>query len=134
MIHRFSEARATGAASVTLWGDGTPTRDFLHVEDAARAFRLALERHDASEAINIGSGEELSINDLATLVAETVGFRGAVLWDKSYPNGQPRRVLDTTMAAERLGFVASVPLRSGIAQMASWYEEARTFEASHRHL
>jgi GDP-L-fucose synthase len=121
MIRKFAEARAAGAPSVTLWGDGSPTREFLYVEDAARAFRLALERCDHPYPINIGSGEEVSVKDLASLVAESVGYRGDVLWDTARPNGQPRRCLDTTRARELLGFEVEVSLPRGIAITVDWY-------------
>ena len=121
MIRRFTEARAAAAPSVTLWGDGSPTREFLYVEDAARAFRLALERYDGPDPINLGSGEEIAIKDLAGLVAEATGYQGEVVWDRSKPNGQPRRCLDTTRARALLGFEAEVPLREGVARTVAWF-------------
>ena len=121
MIRKFAEAERNGAAEVELWGDGSPTREFLYVADAARAFRLALERYDGPEPINLGSGQELSIADLAALVAEATGYGGQVVWDPTRPNGQPRRGLDTTRARELLGFEAEVGLREGVARTVSWY-------------
>jgi GDP-L-fucose synthase len=121
MIRKFAEARDTGAPTVTLWGDGSPTREFLYVADAARAFRLALERYDGAEPINVGSGEEISIADLAELIAGTVGYRGERLWDTSRPGGQPRRQLDTSRARDLLGFRASTSLREGIERTVAWY-------------
>jgi GDP-L-fucose synthase len=121
MIRRFAAAKAAGDGSVTLWGDGSPTREFLYVEDAARGFRLALERCQEPEPINLGSGQEISIKDLAALVAEVTGYQGEILWDPSQPNGQPRRCLDTTRARERLGFRAEVGLPEGIARTVAWY-------------
>jgi GDP-L-fucose synthase len=121
MIRKFTEVRATGATAVTLWGDGSPTREFLYVEDAARAFRLALERYDGAEPINVGSGEEISIKDLAGVVAEAAGYRGEVLWDRSKPNGQPRRCLDTGRARELLGFQSEVELLEGVARTTAWF-------------
>jgi GDP-L-fucose synthase len=121
MIRKFVEARRTGSPEVELWGDGSPTREFLYVADAARAFRLALERYDGPEPINLGSGQELSIADLAALVAEATGYGGRVVWDPTRPNGQPRRGLDTTRARQLLGFEAEVGLREGVARMVSWY-------------
>jgi GDP-L-fucose synthase len=115
MIRRFAEASTAGTPSVALWGDGSPTREFLYVEDAARAFRLALECYDSSEPINLGSGEEISIKDLAALIAQATGYQGAMLWDPSRPNGQPRRCLDTERARELLGFKAEVGLAEGVA-------------------
>ena len=89
-----------------LWGDGTPTREFLYVEDCAEGIALAAERYDGADPVNLGSGEEISIRDLAALVAELTGFEGRIVWDASKPNGQPRRLLDTTKAAELFGFRA----------------------------
>lgn len=122
MIRRFSEARSTGAACVTLWGDGSPTREFLHVGDAARACRMALEAYDGADPINIGSGREISIGDLARLAAGVVGFEGSVAWDVTRPNGQLRRMLDTSRAREMFGFEAQVDLETGIAETARWFE------------
>jgi GDP-L-fucose synthase len=125
MIRRFVEASDVGAPQVELWGDGSPTREFLYVEDAAHAFRLALERYDASEPINVGSGEEISIKDLAALVAEATGYQGEVVWDTTKPNGQPRRCLDTNRARQLLGFEASVGLNQGVVRTGSWFARQR---------
>jgi GDP-L-fucose synthase len=121
MVRKFTEARDRGEPRVVLWGDGSPTREFLHVRDAARAFRLALERYDGPDPVNLGSGEEIAIRDLAALVAGATGYRGEVVWDTSKPNGQPRRRLATDRARAWLGFEASVPLGEGIAELAAWY-------------
>jgi GDP-L-fucose synthase len=126
MIRKFLEARDRGQPQVTLWGDGTPTREFLHVRDAARAFRLALERYDDGEPVNLGSGEEIAIRDLAVLIARATGYDGEIVWDTGKPNGQPRRRLATGRARERLGFQAEVPLREGIAEVVAWYQRAAT--------
>jgi GDP-L-fucose synthase len=125
MIRKFVEARERGEPEVVLWGDGSPTREFLHVADAARAFRLAMERYDGPEPINLGSGEEVSIRDLAQTIAQAAGYHGALRWDRSRPNGQPRRRLDTSRAAQRLGFKARIPLGQGIEDTVRWYERAR---------
>jgi GDP-L-fucose synthase len=125
MIRKFIAARDHGQQRVVLWGDGSPTREFLHVRDAARAFRLALERYDGGEPVNLGSGEEITIRDLAALIARTTGYRGEVVWDPSRPNGQPRRRLATTRAREWLGFQATVTLEQGIAEVADWYGRGR---------
>jgi GDP-L-fucose synthase len=122
MIRKFVEARDRGEPRVTMWGDGSPTREFLHVRDAARAFRLALERYDDGEPVNLGSGEEIAIRDLAALVARAIGYDGEVVWDPTRPNGQPRRRLATARAREWLGFEATVPLQQGIAEVAAWYQ------------
>lgn len=126
IIRKFAEARKDGAPGVELWGDGSPTREFLYVEDAARGFRLALERFDGPEPINLGSGEEISMKELATLVADATEFHGAILWDPTRPNGQPRRRLDTTRAYELLRFTPEIRLEEGIARTVQWYA------ASHR--
>jgi GDP-L-fucose synthase len=106
---------------VTLWGDGTPTREFLYVEDAARGIADAGERYDGRDPVNIGSGEEISIRDLAELVAELTGFDGEIEWDATKPNGQPRRQLDVSRAREQFGFEATTPLREGLARTIAWY-------------
>lgn len=125
MIRKFIAARENGQQRVVLWGDGSPTREFLHVRDAARAFRLALDRYDGGEPVNLGSGEEITIRDLAALIARTTGYRGEVVWDPSRPNGQPRRRLATARAREWLGFEASITLEQGIAEVAQWYGRGR---------
>jgi GDP-L-fucose synthase len=124
MIRRFVEARNSNLPLVTLWGDGSPTREFLYAKDAARAFRLALERYEEPEPINIGSGEEISIRDLALIVAETTGYEGSIQWNSAKPNGQPRRCLSTDKATEAIAFRARVPLRQGIRETVDWYTHA----------
>jgi GDP-L-fucose synthase len=114
---------------VVLWGDGSPTREFLYVEDAAEALVLAAERYDDAEPVNIGSGQEISVRDLAELVAEILGFDGEIEWDTSKPNGQPRRQLDVTRAREQFGFEATTPLREGIAKTVAWYRAAQPLHA-----
>jgi GDP-L-fucose synthase len=113
-----------GEGEVVLWGDGSPTREFLYVEDAAEGIWLAAQRYDAPEPVNIGSGEEISIADLATLVADVTGFEGEIVWDTSMPNGQPRRSLDTTRARQLFGFEARTPLREGLERTVAWYRSA----------
>src|SRR5262245_37525934 len=98
MIRKFSGAKKRGEERVVLWGDGSPTREFLYVEDAAEAIALATERYDGSEPVNLGSGSEISIAELAKIIASEVGFQGEIIWDRSKPNGQPRRCLDVTRA------------------------------------
>jgi GDP-L-fucose synthase len=124
MVRKFAEARDRGEPRVVLWGDGSPTREFLHVRDAARAFRLALERYDGPEPVNLGSGEEIAIGELAALVARATGYRGEVVWDTARPNGQPRRRLATDRARALLGFEAAVALREGIAELVAWYDRS----------
>jgi GDP-L-fucose synthase len=108
---------------IVLWGDGTPTREFLYVDDAVEGLVLAAERYDGAEPVNLGTGAEISIRELAELVAEVTGFDGRVTWDTSMPNGQPRRSLDASRAAELFGFRARTALRDGLAQTVAWYRE-----------
>jgi GDP-L-fucose synthase len=108
---------------VVLWGDGSPTREFLYVEDCAHGLVLAGERYDGAEPVNLGSGKEISIRELAELVAELTGFDGEIVWDASMPNGQPRRSLDTTRARELFGFEAHTSLRAGLERTIAWYRE-----------
>lgn len=123
MIRKFVSARAEGLTSVTLWGDGSPTREFIYAADAAEGMVLAAERYDTSEPVNLGSGDEISIKDLATLVARETGYTGELVWDTSQPNGQPRRRLDVTRARERFGFTAGTSLAEGLRTTVTWYLE-----------
>lgn len=124
MLRKFHEAKARGDRQVTLWGDGSPTREFFYVEDCARGVVLAAERYDASDPVNLGSSEEISIRDLAETVRSLVGYEGEVVWDTSKPNGQPRRKLDVSRARDRFGFEAEVFLREGLARTYAWFEES----------
>jgi GDP-L-fucose synthase len=126
MIRKFLSARDAGNTEVTLWGDGSPTREFIYADDAAEGMILAAEKYDSSEPVNLGSGDEISIKDLATQIAAAVGFTGSLLWDTSQPNGQPRRRLDVTRAKERFGFSAHTSLRDGLAKTVAWYLEHRS--------
>jgi GDP-L-fucose synthase len=110
-----------GEDEVVLWGDGSPTREFLYVEDCVEGLVLAAERYDEPEPVNLGTGQEISIRELADLVAEVTRFGGRINWDTSMPNGQPRRSLDTTRARELFGFEARTPLRDGIERTVDWY-------------
>ncbi|HEY2901087.1 MAG TPA: GDP-L-fucose synthase [Polyangia bacterium] len=125
MIRKFVSARAAGQPEVGLWGDGTPTREFLYVEDAADGILLAAERYDSSDPVNLGSGEEISIRDLATLIARATGFEGKFIWDTSKPNGQPRRRLDVSRAKARFGFEARTPFSVGIPKTVAFYQDHR---------
>ncbi|HYZ79046.1 MAG TPA: GDP-L-fucose synthase [Gaiellaceae bacterium] len=109
---------------ILLWGDGSPTREFLYVDDCVEALVLAAERYDGPEPVNLGSGEEISIRDLAELVAELTGFEGTITWDTSKPNGYPRRKLDTSRAEDLFGFRAQTALREGLSRTVSWYRTA----------
>jgi GDP-L-fucose synthase len=108
---------------VVLWGDGSPTREFLYVEDCVDGFVAAAERYDGPEPVNLGSGAEISIRELAELVAELVGFEGRIDWDTSMPNGQPRRSLDASRARDLFGWEARTPLREGLERTIAWYRE-----------
>jgi GDP-L-fucose synthase len=123
MIRKFSEAVARGQDQVTLWGDGTPTREFLYVQDAARGFVMAAERYDQPDPVNLGAGFEISMRQLAQKIAALLGYKGKMLWDTSKPNGQPRRMLDTSRARERFGFEAEVSLDEGLTRTVKWYRE-----------
>lgn len=125
MIRKFVEAKEGRAPNVTLWGDGCPTREFVHVRDAARAFRLALENYDSGDPVNIGSGDEISIHDLAKIVAKQVGYDGEFVWDLTKPNGQPRRKLATDRAKDAFGFSTEIDFSEGIEETVAWYLEAR---------
>jgi GDP-L-fucose synthase len=130
LIRKMLEARERGEGEIVLWGDGSSTRDSLYVEDCAEALRLAAQRYDGAEPVNLGTGEEPSIRDLAELVADETGFEGEIVWDTSKPNGQPRRRLDTTRAETLFGFRARTPLREGIARTVAWYRaSAPTYAA-----
>jgi GDP-L-fucose synthase len=122
LIRKCLEAAESRAREVVVWGSGTPTREFLYVDDAAAAIVAATERYDEPEPVNLGAGFEISIRDLANLVAELCGFTGAVVFDPSKPDGQPRRCLDTTRAYERFGFRASTDFREGLRRTIEWYK------------
>jgi GDP-L-fucose synthase len=113
------------ADEVVLWGDGTPTREFLYVDDCVEGFLLAAERYDGPEPVNLGAGREISIRELAELVAELTGYAGEIRWDTSMPNGQPRRSIDPTRAKELFGFEAKTPLREGLERTIAWYSHSR---------
>ena len=123
LIRKCVEAKECGRQEIELWGDGSSTREFLYVEDAAEGIVLATERYDESEPVNLGSGEEISIRNLVTMVAAEVGFQGAVRWDLTKPNGQPRRSLDTSRAKKAFGFESRTQLQEGIAKTVAWYLE-----------
>ena len=108
---------------IVLWGDGSPTREFLYVDDLVEGLVLVAERYDGDEPVNLGTGAEISIRELAELVADVTGFSGEIVWDTSMPNGQPRRRLDTSRAKELFGFEARTPLREGLERTVAWYRE-----------
>jgi len=121
MIRKCVEAREAGRREIVLWGDGSPTREFLYVEDAAEGIVLASEHYDGEQPVNLGSGNEISIRNLAELIAGEIGFTGKITWDTTKPNGQPRRCLDVSRAKERFGFEAGTSLRDGLRKTISWY-------------
>jgi GDP-L-fucose synthase len=121
------EAVEEGASRIEVWGDGTPTREFLYVEDAVEGILLASERYSSSEPVNLGSGEEISIADLTRKIAAIAGFRGRIEWDNSKPNGQPRRKLDTRRAQARFGFRSSTTFDAGLKRTVDWYVRTRRF-------
>jgi GDP-L-fucose synthase len=123
LIRKFIEAGERGERQVTLWGDGSPTREFLYVEDAAEGILLAAERYNRAEPVNLGSGMEISIKELAELVARLTGYQGEFVWDTSKPNGQPRRALDVSRAEQYFGFRAKMPFDEGLRRTIEWYRE-----------
>ncbi len=122
----------SSSEAVVLWGDGSPTREFLYVDDAVEGLALAAERYDGAEPVNLGTGSEISIRELAELIAELTGFAGEISWDTSQPNGQPRRSLDTSRARELFGFEARTPLREGLERTIAWYRAAAPQASSAR--
>ena len=125
LIRKCLDAQRAGEDTVVVWGDGTPTREFLFAEDAAEGILLAAERYDSAEPVNLGSGEEISILDLAREIARLVGFEGGIVWDTTRPNGQPRRALDVTRAREEFGFAAKTSLEDGLRRTVDWYRTTR---------
>jgi GDP-L-fucose synthase len=122
LIRRFHEAKVTGAPSVTLWGTGTPRRELLHVDDLARACLVLLEQYDDPEPVNVGTGTDVTIAELAALVASVVGYAGSIEWDPTRPDGTPRKLLDTSRVQE-LGWSAEIALEPGIRSTYAWYLE-----------
>ncbi len=123
MIRKVDAAMKAGRGEVVLWGDGSPTREFLYVEDAAEGILAACERYDSSEPVNLGCGREIRINDLAELIGGLMGFTGRFIYDTSKPNGQPRRALDVSRARDRLGWVARTPFEEGLRRTIAWWRE-----------
>lgn len=122
VIKKCSDARDNGKKSITVWGTGKPTREFLHVDDAARGIIMAAEKYDKTEPVNLGAGFEISIKDLVTLIARLAKFKGKIVWNKSKPDGQPRRCLDTSRARKDFGFEAKIKLEEGLKETVQWYE------------
>jgi GDP-L-fucose synthase len=125
LIRRFLEAAAAGTPEIVVWGDGAATREFLYVDDAARGILLAAERYDEAAPVNLGAGFEISIRELATLLAELTGYRGRLVFDASKPSGQRRRSADVSRARQAFGFEAEVGFREGLARTIDWYRRTR---------
>ena len=128
LIRKCLEAKARGDKEMTAWGDGSPTREFLYVEDAAEGILLAAERHNNSEPVNLGSSFEISIRDLLQTIARLTGFQGRIIWDTTKPNGQPRRKLDVSRAQEAFGFTSQTSFEDGLRQTIAWYEKEQVKE------
>jgi GDP-L-fucose synthase len=126
LIRKMLEARD----EVVLWGDGSPSREFLYVDDCVDGFVLAAERYDGAEPVNLGTGVETTIRELAETVADVTGFEGEIVWDASMPNGQPRRSLDASRADELFGFRARTSLREGLERTVSWYRQTAPAHAA----
>jgi len=126
LIRKALEAKDSGAASLSLWGDGSPTREFLYVEDAADGIVTAAEKYSGAEPVNLGSGHELSIRDLAMMIARLTGYPGDLVWETDKPNGQPRRALDVTRAQKYFGWQAKMPFEEGIRRTIAWFQEHRS--------
>ena len=125
LIRKCAEAQQNGKPEIVLWGDGTPTREFLYVEDAAEGILLAAEQYNESRPLNLGTGEEISIKNLAGMIAAELGFHGRIRWDHTKPNGQPRRCLDVSRIKQTIGFQAAHSLRDGLKKTIQWYRANR---------
>jgi GDP-L-fucose synthase len=125
LIRKCSEAKERNQAEIVCWGDGSPTREFLYVEDCADAILLAAEKYNQSEPVNIGTGREISIKSLIELIAALTGYKGRITWDINKPNGQPRRCLNTDRAAKFFGFTAKTDFRDGLSRTIEWYLSSR---------
>lgn len=123
LIRKFVEAKRKGLADVVVWGTGRASREFLYVEDAAEALVLATERYNKADPINLGAGFEIKIKDLVILIKRLTGYRGKIVWDRTKPDGQPRRMLDISKAKKEFGFKARMPFEKGLKKTIEWYEE-----------
>jgi GDP-L-fucose synthase len=121
LIRKVYEAKQRGDRAIAVWGDGTPTREFVYSDDAARAIVMASETYNQSEPVNIGTGLEISIKDLINLICELMGYEGKIIWETDKPNGQPRRCLDVERAKQAFGFTAQVDFRQGLKNTIAWY-------------
>jgi GDP-L-fucose synthase len=125
LIRKCFEAQERGEKEIVVWGDGSPTREFLYVEDAAEGILLAVEKYNGADPVNLGSGNEISIKDLAEMISRMTGFKGKLVWDTSKPNGQPRRGLDVSRAEKYFGFHACTSFEAGLRRTIDWYKENR---------
>jgi GDP-L-fucose synthase len=125
LIRKCIEAKRAGATKVEVWGTGSPTREFLYVDDAARAIMLASERYDKPDPVNVGTADEISVRDLVSLIAELTGFEGEIVYDATKPDGQPRRKLNVERANKEFGFVAETPFRAGLRRTIEWFQAQR---------
>ena len=125
LIRKYLEAKEQGASEIVAWGDGSPTREFIYVEDAAEGIALATQKYNSSEPVNIGSSFEISIKELTETIARLTGFNGTIRWDTTKPNGQPRRKLDTSRAREAFGFEARTDFEEGLKRTIAWYANER---------
>ena len=123
LINKISSAKKQNEKSISIWGDGTPTRDFLYVQDAVRGLMLAAEKYDEGLPINLGSDQEITINELVNLISEIIDFKGQIKWDKSKPNGQPRRKVSNKLAEEKLGFKSETTLEEGLQKTIEWFQK-----------
>lgn len=123
LIRKVHEAQQRGDRQIAVWGDGSPTREFLYSEDAARAIVMGTQRYSDPAPVNVGTGSEISIKDLITLICELMNFTGEIVWETDQPNGQPRRCLDTRRAKQTFGFVAQTDFRQGLRQTIDWYRQ-----------
>jgi GDP-L-fucose synthase len=130
LIRKMVDAQERGEQEIVLWGDGSPTREFLYVEDCADGIWRAAQHYDGAEPVNLGTGEEISIRELAELTAELTGYTGEIVWDTTKPNGQPRRRLDVSRADELFGFRASTSFRAGLERTIAWYRAHQPAEAA----
>lgn len=125
LIKKVVDAQEQGLDEIVVWGDGTPTREFLHADDAARGILMATELYDGDLPVNLGSGEEFAIRDLVQVIVDTCDYRGRITWDATKPNGQPRRKLDTSRAKELFGFESQIPFAQGLRDTVEWYRAER---------
>ncbi len=130
MIPALIRKMVDSKGEVVLWGDGSPSREFLYVDDCVEGLVLAAERYDGPEPVNLGTGVETPIRELAETIADLTGFEGEIVWDTSMPNGQPRRSLDASRGAELFGFRARTPLRDGLERTIAWYRAQAPAHAS----